>query len=413
MKFKILILFLIANLLILPNLSLVQNNSSLAASRDRGQANLDNYVEYFYNRYSQHFDQFGLNYSIPDYGINNFVEPQKIREWVSLVSYYKYRAINGDESAQNIIRFGILKGYDELLKRGDKSQSFQEAEAHFLTIQILKKIPNLLNEKTRQAIYNVMNNYLENGIKASDTENRAIIAGAHWQYINNHLFEKRIITLEKKEYFDNLIKNKIDSAISKSINSDYWYMENNLNDFSIHYHAISAFMLMIYGELTNQIRYLNITQQMYNNLQKITLNNGQIPVEIGHRPSSLGAQFYLITGLLGHYFNDNNYMNYLSLTNNNNFFQDPSYPNRLEFHSKNIFNDDYAFSDIAELGLIIPKLKNIPLYYKINLPQIEQEFIDNTFHIKNTGERIIFNKNKSRFRSLDTQNRTSNSKAIN
>lgn len=355
-------------------------------------SSLDNYVNYFYNRYSQHFDQFGLIYALPEYGVEEFTKPERIREWISLISYYKYRAINEDKSAQNIIRFGILNGYSELIKRGSKSQSFQEAEAHFLTIQILEKIPNLLNKKTEIAIYNVINNYLENGIKALDTENRAIIAGAHWQYINNYLFEKGIINLEKKEYFDSLIKNKIDLAIKKSINSDYWYMENSLNDFSIHYHAVSAFMLTTYGELTNQTEYLDIAQQMYNNLQKITLNNGRIPTEIGHRPNSLGAQFYLMTGLLSYYFNDSNYMNYLTFTEGNNFFQDLEHPNRLEFHSNNIFNDDYAFSDIAELGLIIPKLQNISLYYKINLPPSEQEYIDHTFQIKNNGEEIIFNK---------------------
>ena len=392
MKFKIIIIFLIANLLIPLSLSLAQNNDSLTTSRDHRQTNLDNYVEYFYNRYSQHFDQNGLTYSIPEYDIDSFTEPQKIREWVSLISYYKYRAINGDESARNIVRFGILNGYNELLKRGSQSQSFHEAEAHLLTIQILKEIPNLLNEKTTSAIYSILTNYLEDGIKALDTENRAIIAGTHWQYINNHLFKKEIINLEKKEYFDSLIKNKIDSAIEKSINPDYWYMENTLSDFSVHYHAVSTFMLIIYGEITNQQKYLNIAQQMYNNLQKITLSFGKIPAEIGHRPSALGAQFYLMTGLLGYYFNDQNYMDYLSFADGDNFFQDPKYPNRLEFHSKNIFNDDYAFSDIAELGLIIPKLKNIPLYYKINLLKAEQEFIDNTFYIKNTGKEIILKK---------------------
>ena len=382
MKFKIVIIFLIANLLILPNISLAQTNNS----------NLDNYVEYFYNRYSKHFDQFGLIYSTPEYGIEEFTEPEKIREWISLISYYKYRGLSEDTSAQKIIRFGILNGYNELLARGSESQSFQEAEAHFLTIQILKKFPTLIDTKTEQAIWNTISNYLEDGIKALDTENRAIIAATHWQYIVNYLFEKQIINLEKKEYFNSLIKNKIDTAIKKSINLDYWYLENNLNDFSVHYHAVSAFMLMIYGDLSIQSEYLSIAQQMYNNLQKITLYNGEIPAQIGHRPSALGAQFYLMTGLLGYYFNDNEYMTYLSFANGNKFFSDPNHPNRLEFNFENKFNDDYAFSDVAELGLIIPKLKNISLYYKINLPKPEQEFIDNTFHIRNTGKEIILNK---------------------
>ena len=89
MKFKIVIIFLIANLLILPNISLAQTNNS----------NLDNYVEYFYNRYSKHFDQFGLIYSTPEYGIEEFTEPEKIREWISLISYYKYRGLSEDRSS--------------------------------------------------------------------------------------------------------------------------------------------------------------------------------------------------------------------------------------------------------------------------------------------------------------------------
>ena len=382
--FKIIIFILV---LISPELFLIP-----IVKAENNPSNLDNYVEYFYNRYSKHFDQNGLIYSQPEYGILEPALPQKIREWISLISYYKYRAMAGDQNAKNIIRFGILNGYNELLNRGSKSQSFQEAEAHFLTIQILKKIPELLKSKTREAIDNIIELYLEDGIKAPDTENRALVSGAHWQYINNYLFEKEIINSEKKKYFDDLIQNKIDMAIAESINSDYWYLENSLQDFSVHYHAVSAFMLMAYGELTEQTKYLDIAQQMYNNLKKITLADGTIPAQIGHRPSALGAQFYLMTGLSAYYFNDNDYMNYLNLTGGNNFFQDPQYPHRLEYHSQNKFNDDYAFSDIAELGLIIPKLKNLELYYKINLPQSEQDFIDNTFYIKNTGKEIFLNK---------------------
>lgn len=362
------------------------------AKAEDNLSNLDNYVKYFYNRYNNHFDQNGLIYATPEYGVQEFTPAQKIREWISLISYYKYKAISGDKKAQNIIRFGILNGYDELLKRGSKSQSFQEAEAHFLTIQILEKIPNLLKSKTKEAIYNIINLYLEDGIKAPDTENRALIAGTYWQYINNYLFEKNIINSEKKEYLNQLIKTKINSAIKKSINPDYWYLENNFQNFSVHYHAISAFMLMNYGELTGQTEYLNIAHQMYNNLQKITMSNGKIPAKFGIRPSSLGAQFYLMTGLLSYYFNDLNYMNYFSVIEGDNFFQDPNYPNRLEYHNNNIFNDDYAFSDIAELGLTMPKLNNISFYYKITLPRPGQEFRDNTFYIQNTGEEIIITK---------------------
>jgi len=134
--FKIIIFILV---LISPELFLIP-----IVKAENNPSNLDNYVEYFYNRYSKHFDQNGLIYSQPEYGILEPALPQKIREWISLISYYKYRAMAGDQNAKNIIRFGILNGYNELLNRGSKSQSFQEAEAHFLTIQILKKIPELL-----------------------------------------------------------------------------------------------------------------------------------------------------------------------------------------------------------------------------------------------------------------------------
>ena len=38
-------------------------------------SSLDNYVNYFYNRYSQHFDQFGLIYALPEYGVEEFTKP--------------------------------------------------------------------------------------------------------------------------------------------------------------------------------------------------------------------------------------------------------------------------------------------------------------------------------------------------
>lgn len=354
--------------------------------------NLNNYLSYFYNRYSQHFDLNGLIYAIPEYGIPNFTEPSQIREWVSLVSYYQYRAQNGEEKNLRLMRWGILKGYEELLQRGSQSQSFQEAEAHFLTIRIMEKFPNLFPEKTKMSILKIILNYLTPGINAPDTENRAIIAGAHWQYLVDYFYSQNQISFEQKKHLDSLIKNKIDSAIQESINTDGWYLENNFTDFSIHYHAVSAFMLMFYGDLTQQKEYLDLSQKMQNNLKKITLPNGEIPAELGHRPAGLGAQFYLMQGLLSYYFDDPDYMLYLSLTTGNKFFSDPNYPNRLEFHSETEFNDDYAFSDIAELGLMISKLKNIYLYYHVASLQNKPSTTNNTFQIQNTGQKITLNK---------------------
>ncbi len=379
---KTISIFLILAIIIYPHLiSAKQKNYSL-----------DNYVQYFYNRYAKHFDQHGLQYAIPDYGINEFVAPKQARELISLPFYYKYQALNNNSQAQQKIKLGLFNAYQELISRAPESQSFADAEVHFLAIRILDEFPNLMSPSSKSAILNIIKNYTEAGIKAEDTENRALVSGTHWQYIINYLAENNIISAEKKSYFEQLIKNKIDQAIFESINPDYWYLENNFQDFSIHYHTLSAFMLMIYGELTQQNKYLYLAQKMYQNIKKISFSSGKVPAQLGHRPTALGAQFYLLTGLLGYYFQDQEYMTYLSFTKGNRFFSDPNYPNRLEFHSENSFNDDYAFCDIAELGLIIPQLKNIYLYYKINKKPAPAEFKDNTFYIKNTGQEIIFEK---------------------
>lgn len=392
---KIISTFLIIIILFTPFLASAENKKSA----------LDNYVQYFYNRYSKHFTEYGLKYSIPDYEINEFITPQGARELISLPFYYKYQALKNNPQAIQNIKLGLFNAYQELIQRAPESQSFADAEVHFLAIRILDEFPDLISYKSKSAILDIIKNYAEAGIKAKDTENRAIVSGTHWQYIINYLFDNKIVNLDKKIKFEKLIQNKIDTSIQKSINSNYWYLENNLSNFSIHYHSLSAFMLMIYGELTETVKYLYLAQKMYQNIKKITFNNGKVPAQLGHRPTGLGAQFYLMQGLLGYYFKDKKYMDYLSYADGDRFFTDPNYPNRLVFQAENNLNDDYAFCDIAELGLIIPKLKNIYLYYKINFEKSKKEFIDNTFYIKNTGQEIIFERTKKKvtyYKSLIT-----------
>ncbi len=384
---KLISIFLIIVILFTPYLISAENKKST----------LDNYIQYFYNRYAQHFTKYSLQYAIPDYGIKKFTKPLQARELISLPFYYKYQALKNNPQALQSIKLGLFDAYQELISRTPESQSFADAETHFLTIRILDEFPDLISSQSKSAILDIIKYYAEDGIKAEDTENRAMVSGTHWQYIVNYLSDNQIISLDKKLNFEELIRTKIDKAIQKSINPNYWYLENNLQDFSVHYHALSAFMLMIYGNLSQQNKYLYLAQKMYQNIKKISFTSGKVPAQLGCRPSGLGAQFYLMTGLLGYYFDDNDYMSYLSFASGNKFFSDPNYPQRLEFHSsignsEPNFNDDYAFCDIAELGLIIPKLKNIYLYYKINKIQPIQEFKDNTFYIKNTGQEIIFEK---------------------
>ncbi|MFH1610682.1 MAG: hypothetical protein ABIA91_02215 [Patescibacteria group bacterium] len=104
--------------------------------------------------------------------------------------------------------------------------------------------------------------------------------------------------------------------------------------------------------------------------------------------------------MLGQYFDDDDYKVYLFYASGNRFFSDKKHPNRLEFHStiENTdpdHHDDYAFCDIAELGLIISKLKDINLEHKYYLSNPIKYSKDNTFRIYNYGNLIFFNFKKN------------------
>ncbi|MFH1890217.1 MAG: hypothetical protein ABIJ91_01455 [Candidatus Kuenenbacteria bacterium] len=358
-------------------------------------ANLDYYVSYFYNRYSKHFDNFSLKYKSPEYGITDWKTPETPREWMSLASYYKYKSLQGDINAKQALRSAIQNGFLASFKKPAYAQSFEDAESYFLMIRIFEEDNNLINSFEQKKILYQIRSYIEAGIKAQDTENRAIVAAAHWQYIVDYLHKKNILKDNQKRYFDNLIKVKIDRAIENCINDKAWYFENNWKDFSPHYHTVSAFMLMVYGALTQQDKYLAIAKEMYYNIKKISFKNGMTEARLGNRPIGLGAQFYLMQGLLGKYFDDEDYTVYLFYAGGHRFFSDKQHPDRLEYHSTlensdSQFHDDYAFSDKAELGLTIEKLHNINLNFKYFFTHPIQESKDKYFVIKNTGTSIVF-----------------------
>lgn len=365
------------------------------------EQSLTDYTAYFYNRYSTHFDTIGLKYKSPTYGLNYFKTAETPREIMSLVSYYKYRVLNGEKNAIEILKKQINIVYQKLLSQKNTSQSFEDAEALFLLVQMnnlaIKDFPIITPEQINQLI----KEKIRPGILAKDTENRAVVAGAHWQYLANYIFERGVINELEKNELDKLIKNKIDLAIKNSINSTGWYKENNGQSFSVHYHTVSAFMLMFYGSLTNQENYLEIAKKMYYNVKKISFRNGMVEARLGIRPMGLGAQFYLMQGLLGNFFQDNDYQVYLFYGSGNRFFSDPKYPNRLEFHSTlektaPNFHDDYAFVDASELALTLPyfifnQLDNQQTYFKNPLAKS----IDKYFKIYNNGRQIIINNKKN------------------
>lgn len=349
------------------------------------------YLKYFYNRYSQQFDKIGLKYAVPDYGVKNFSAPKSGREIISLAGYYKYRAIAGEKKPKAVLRDGVLKSIKEISSRPAKTLSFNDAEALFLAVRLAEEVPDLLNQKETTDLFKTVKDSLRPGIAAADTENRALIAGAHWQYLNNYLLEKSLITTEEKSANDVTIKNKIMAAVKDSISPAGWYREGG--EVVPHYQAVSAFMLLAYGRLTNQKEYLDLAERLYQNLKKITFSSGLVEAQVGPRPVGLGAQFYLMMGSLGEAAGDTDAAVYFNYAVGNRFFSDARYPNRLEYHRTSVeykrqtykvrvrkklvtrvkwtaiaaranYHDDYAFVDAAELGLavnvILPSTEGTP-----------------------------------------------------
>lgn len=358
------------------------------------------YLKYFYNRYSQQFDKIGLKFAAPDYGVKNFSAPKSGREIISLAGYYKYRAMAGEKKPKTVLHDSLIKSVKEISSRPTKTLSFNDAEALFLAVRLAEEAPNLLDQKETADLLKAVKDSLQPGIAVADTENRALIAGAHWQYLNNYLLGKSLITAEEKAVNDAAIKEKIAAAVKVSISPAGWYREGG--EVVPHYQAVSAFMLLVYGKLTNQKEYLNLAERLYQNLKKITFSSGLVEAQVGPRPVGLGAQFYLMMGALGEAAADTDaavYFNYAagsaqkgSALAGNRFFSDARYPNRLEYHRTSVeykrqtykvrvkkklvtrvkwtaiasganYHDDYAFVDVAELGLatsvILSKAKNL------------------------------------------------------
>lgn len=387
------LIFIITTTLLFPRHFGSADESSEALEKFQ-EWSLERYVEYFYNRYSTHFDKFGLVYKVPEYNITNWKAPVTARENMFLAMYYRYRAQEGDYVGRKIIRQAVFNAKEELDKRPPNTQSFEDAQAIFLLLRVIHDLPEIFTEQEREWLLSWIIKYIEPGIKVPDTENRAIISAVHWQYIIDYLSAKDKINAVDKKRYSKMIKDKIDFAIKTNITKDYWYIEGRFNNFTPHYHAVSAYMLMIYSKLTGEKNYNTVAFKMYENLKRISFDNGMVEARLGHRPLGLGAQFYLMVGILGKSFNDNDYGAYLFYGSGDRFFSDPDHPNRLEYHSTleesdSQFHDDYSFTDAAELALAVPSLDADVLNFvpRIAIPKIIQ---DSNFIKKNTGREIIF-----------------------
>ncbi|NMB47937.1 hypothetical protein GYA13_00635, partial [Candidatus Kuenenbacteria bacterium] len=294
---------------------------------------LQDYLAYFYNRYSRHFDQNGFLFQTPDYDVAEFSPPQTAREILSLALYYKYRALSGEAIAKDKIRSAIISAEKELASRPFLTQSFSDAFVSMAEVQLLDQFPELLEPSQRDKIFNNILARAEEGIRAADTSNRAALSAVYWQVVLRNFLEKELIATSEYERLSALILDKMRKFAAADITTDGWYLEGSPKKFNPHYHLISACAFLVYGELTDNLYFILLAQEMTGKLRLVSFKNGMIEARIGDRPVGLGAQFYLGAGLLNYYFHYPDWSVYLNYASGNRFFSDKKYPDRLEYHS--------------------------------------------------------------------------------
>jgi len=359
---------------------------------------LKNYLKYFYNRYSKHFDANGLIFQAPGYNVPDFRAPKSAREIISLNLYYKYRALKGEREARERLRTAILNAQTELNSRNYHSHSFSDAFAQLAIIKILDDVPFLLTSSEVNTIYSEILSRAETGIIAPDTSNRAALSAVYWQYILDNFARKKMIEPARKKELEKLIYQKIKNILDTDITSSGWYQEGNPKRFNPHYHMITAMAFLGYYEATGHIEFYLAAKKMTANLRLVSFQNGMVESMLGERPVGLGAQFYLGAGLLNCRFHYDDCGTYLNYALGNKFFSDLKYPNRLEYHytvyhkKKDInFHDDISFSNLAEFVLLIPKFRNLKFDLTNQLNLITQEKISPNIYVKNEGRLIHYN----------------------
>lgn len=360
--------------------------------------NPENKIKKIYNRYSYFLDKKYNKefqtwfFAAPSYEIPEWTLASEPRHLISLATFYKYRAQDGEPKALEKIRRAIRKSVYIQCSDPDKMNSFHSAITNFLIVRMIEQIPEVLPKNEIEKYENSLVFYLPFALEADDTENRAALAGVYWLYVKKYLTEKGF---EFNPKIDKKIKEKIDKSFNESLSPDFLYRENRKSDFSLHYHALEAFLLQIYGDCTKQVKYVIYAREMTENLYNLSFKNGLLETKFGARPSGANAQTYLMAALLAKRFKYADYQTYLHHLTTNRFFSDQRFKNRLEWHatfegSQVVYHDDYSFANIAELTIIQKNWQDVQ--FPLEYAPLQNTNITNseTFFIKNNGDKIIF-----------------------
>ncbi len=375
---------------------LISSNLFVLSKPAKASNSLEGYIQYFYNRYSKHLDKWGLVYKAPGYGVGNFKRAKSAREILSLATYYKYRALQGEIKARRKLRAAILNARYELNSRNQHSHSFSDAWAQMAIISLTQQLPHILTNGEKETIYQEIKSRILSGIQATDSSNRSLLSAVYWQYIVNQLHVDNYFSQLDKNKYDHLIYQKVAKVIDQDITQDGWYRESYLMRFNPHYHMVSATALLSYADITNNIPIYLLAKKMTRNLRLVSFKNGMVEAQVGDRPVGLGAQFYLGAALLSYRFGYQDFSTYLNYAKGDRFFSDPKYPNRLEYHATlqgvaPNYHDDISFSNLAELALITPTLSNMEFNYTTQLDLKNTQYISKKIKVINQSHTIQFN----------------------
>ncbi len=330
---------------------------------------LNDYIAYFYNKESSFLDETyqttlrTWHFDIPYYEPNKrwMKTNMRPRYQMSSAAFYAYRMQDGSR-ARVLVRNAVLDTTIRYEKQ-PAFETFEGAIAAFLTVRLLEreetlpKHKQLFNSDERKKILGILSKRLFLGLPTKDTENRAALAGAYWYYAGAYLQKHGIINYSEFQKVKERTKAKIDQSIKETLaRPDNKYREKGL--FSLHYHIVEAFMLLLYGHLTDKPAYIEKASAMTDVINSLAKEDGFLDAHIGHRPSGIGAQGYLMAGTLNLYFkNKTRAEQFFNYAYGARFFNDPRYPNRLVWYdtksSSPIFNDDISFVNMAESTLIL------------------------------------------------------------
>lgn len=353
---------------------------------------LDQYAQTILNRYSRNFEQRGFRFAQPDYRFPEFTVATKPRYIMLIASTFRYRAQAGDARALAGLRKGIAPTV-LAFKSKPRHPSFEDSQAAFLLVRMMDLVPNLVTDDEKHSALLSLKRWIGPSISAPDTENRAIVSAANWQYLVHVLRVNGVLTAKERSAYSARLKRKVDKALAQSVTAHNWYREGGL--FSVHYHTVTAFHLLAYGTFSDRPAYTARAIAMYRNAKMLALKNGMVEAHIGHRPVGLGAQLYTMMGVLGFAAKDSDASVFLNYAMGTRFFSDPRYPNRLEFHqtierSPKRFQDDIAIASVTELAQVFaPALGRTPILNRRTFSIVRRAKIDSDFSIVNSGATVV------------------------